>query len=389
MNDPKERVDVDSIDWKNVLPYYVQDPTMLKGEWGPCPFCTGTTTFRIVWERRKEGGSGWYCAKCETGGNLVSVIHEVTGKPFGEIYYELKHKRYNQGMAPSTFVPKVKVAARPEKTPEELRTILRNTWERSLAITEDSPVWKYLSHRVPGLRIEWLGPDVRHHPGMNYRTHDGKDKGRFPVFLQRLVAAGDKTARTLQRCYLTPEGEKVPFVDAKGKSAAKKQMSSPDGPAGGSTRLNNATSRTLALTEGAETGLAVVAKFENKIEVRSMVDCGNLGRADIDWTKYDAIFIYADRDREQEKRATKGQDADEDGVVKIRPGEYHAGQLAEKLRELGKRVTVIASVQEGVDFCDIWKLQHERRTKRLAERAARQEEKERLRQQTKTFRRAA
>lgn len=222
MKDPKERVDVNSIDWKNVLPFYVQDRKILSGKWGPCPFCSGSSSFRVVWERRGKGGSGWYCAICETGGDLVSVIHEVTQKPLAEIYSELREKRYNQGMAPSTFIPKV--VARREKTPEEQRAILRNTWEGSLAITEDSPVWKYLSHRVPGLRLEWLGPDVRYHPGLMYKDHDGKYKGKFPVMLQRLVAAGDKTARTLQRIYLTPEGEKVPFVDAKGKSAAKKQM---------------------------------------------------------------------------------------------------------------------------------------------------------------------
>ncbi|MCY1254243.1 hypothetical protein D9M68_103720 [compost metagenome] len=91
---------------------------------------------------------------CETGGDLVGVIHEVTGKPLAEIYSELREARYNQGMAPSTFIPKV--VARPEKTPEEYRAILRNTWERGLAITEDSPVWKYLCHRVPGLRLDWL-----------------------------------------------------------------------------------------------------------------------------------------------------------------------------------------------------------------------------------------
>lgn len=386
MNDSKERVDVNSIDWRNVLPQYVQDQKILSGKWGPCPFCSGSSTFRVVWERRGKGGSGWYCAKCETGADLVSLIHEVTGKPLAEIYYELREKRYNQGRAPTTLIPKVVV--RPDSSPEERRAILRNTWERSLAVTEDSPVWKYLSHRVPGLRIEWLGPDVRHHPGLAYKADNGKHMGKFPVMLQRLVAAGDKTARTLQRIYLTPQGEKVPFVDAKGRSAAKKQMSSPDGPAGGSTRLNNAVSRTLALTEGAETGFAVVAKYENKIEVRSMLDCGNLSRADIDWSRYDTIIIYADRDREQEKRAAKGEDGEE-GVIKIRPGEYHAGLLADRLRAMGKRVLVIASVQEGVDFCDIWKLQYERRAKRLAERAVRQQEKERLRQQAQEFRRAA
>ncbi|WP_321816986.1 MULTISPECIES: toprim domain-containing protein [unclassified Paraburkholderia] len=385
MNDSQEKVDLESVDWRNVLPYYVQDENTLSGRWGACPFCTGSSTFRIIWERRGKGGSGWYCAKCETGGNLISVIHEVTGKPIGEIYYELRTKRYNQGMAPAIVVPKV--TSRPVRNPEELRSELRATWESSLAITAASPVWSYFSNRIPGLRAEWLGPDIRYHQGLPYYL-DGKFKGKYPVFLQRLVAAGDKLARTLQRCYLTAEGEKVPFVDSKGKSAAKKQMSSPDGPAGGSTRLNNAVSRTLALTEGAENGLAVVAKHENKIEVRSLLDCNNLSNADIDWGRYDTILIYADRDREQEKRATKGTGGEE-RVIRIRPGEHHADLLAAKLRAMGKRVVIIASVQEGVDFCDIWKLQYERRTKRLADRAVRLEQKERLREQTKSFRRAA
>ncbi|WP_152624192.1 hypothetical protein [Cupriavidus sp. IDO] len=168
-----------------MLPDYVQDQKILSGKWGPCPFCSGGSTFRVVWERRGKGGSGWYCAKCETGGDLVGVIHEVTGKPLAEIYSELREARYKQGMAPSTFIPKV--VARPEKTPEEYRAILRNIWERGLAITEDSPVWKYLCHRVPGLHLDWLGPDVR--------------------LLQRLVAAGDKTARTLQRILVACDGQ--------------------------------------------------------------------------------------------------------------------------------------------------------------------------------------
>ncbi|MFK0380316.1 hypothetical protein [Pandoraea sp. NPDC090278] len=366
MIDSEMRVDVNAVDWMEVLPFYIQDAKMLSGRWGACPFCSGEDTFRIVWRRKSDGNTGWYCAKCGTGGNPVAVIHEVTGKPYGEIYYELREKRYNQGKAPTTFHPVV--SARSEMSPEQKRKILRATWDRGVSITEDSPVWKYLSRRVPGLKIEWLGPDVRYHPGLSFKSHDGKDEGKFPVFLQRLVGAGDKVARTLQRCYLTPDGEKVPFLNGKGKSAAKKQMSSPDGPAGGSTRLNNAVSRTLALTEGAETGYAVVAKFENRIEVRSLLDCGNLARADIDWSNYDRVIIFADRDREQERRGVSGNGSTT-GATKVRPGEFHAGILAKQLQAIGKRVTVIASVVEGVDFCDIWSLQYARRAEVSASRA--------------------
>lgn len=223
-------------------------------------------------------------------------------------------------------------------------------------MTADSPVWRYLSGRIPGLKLEWLGPDVRWHPGMDF-WHDNRRQGAFPVMLQRVISSS-MVARTLQRTYLTAEGEKVPFRDSKGRSCAKKQMQSPDGPAGGSIRLNTAVSRTLALTEGTETGLAVVAKYANRIEVRGMLDCGNLARADIDWSQYDLVLIFADRDKV-------------DTRLGARPGEHYAGILASKLSDMGKRVRVIRPVGEKDDFCDIWIRQYAKRENRKVERAAR------------------
>ncbi|WP_321935591.1 toprim domain-containing protein [Paraburkholderia sp. J8-2] len=383
MKDGNERVDVTKVDWLNVAPYYLDDKDLLSGLWTTCPMCSGSKCFRIIWDSRK-GGTAWYCAKEETGGSgLVSVIHEITGKPIGEIFAELRSKNYNQGRPP--LVPATPAKAYKKKSPDEARAALRRVWESSRPITEETPAWTYLSGRIPGLRIEWLGPDLRFHPGIDFWM-DEKLQGRFPVFLQRLVAAGDLTARTLQRCFLLPNGQgKIAFINKDGEpESAKKEMASPAGPQGGSIRLNTCVSRRVALTEGAENGLAVVAKYENRIEVRSMLNCGNLEKADLDWSRYDEVIIYADRDSEK-RRKLRGQDES----VLIRAGEHHAGLLAARLRAMGKTVRVIAPIKEGMDFCDVWKLQYERRLQRLADRAVRREERERQRHQAGAERLAA
>jgi putative DNA primase/helicase len=367
MKGNKPKFDPQSVEWENVLPLYIDATYRTEKGWGPCPYCGGANTFRIFYENRK-GKAGWFCSKCDTGGNFVGLINQVTGKPFREIFYELETKNYNNGMPIVVSQPKAAAKKRPEKSPEELRRELQQAWDEARPVTEDSPVWKYLAHRIPGLKLEWIGPDVRCHPGMKY-WHDEKMQGRYPVMLQRLVSS-TRVARTLQRCFLTRDGAKVPFYDAKGRSAAKKQMSSPDGPAGGSIRLNNARSRNLALTEGTETGYSVVAKYENRIEVRGMLDCGNLSRADIDWSLYDRIDIYADRDEFVER-------------LGYRPGEHHAEILAEKLRTMGKAVRIIRPVEDGMDFCDIWIKQYARMKARKEKRAERDQAREAARAQVR------
>lgn len=385
--------DLASVDWSNALPCYL-DNDLLKTKWQKCPLCAAPGKFKLFGQQENGGKGSWYCYGCKKGGDYLKLIQEITEKPYRELFWELENRQYNSGMPLSDRqnIKPVKLDGKKED-PEELKRKLRKAWKESLPITEDTPVWKYLSERIPGLRIEWIGPDVRYHPGMHYMV-DSKSKGRFPVMLQRLVAAGDEIARTLQRLFLTKEGKKVAFVDAEGDPApAKKQMSSPTGPAGGSIRLNTpqfrrpSDARRVAVTEGAETGYAVVAKYENGIEVRSMLDCGNLKNADLDWDRYDEVIIFADRDREQQRRVYKDDGTWE--LQKYRPGEDKAEALMARLNAMGKRVRIIAAIKEGMDFCDIWKLQYERRVIRLAERATRRAEREQRRLAHRPLRQAA
>ncbi|MGF6440538.1 DUF7146 domain-containing protein [Paraburkholderia youngii] len=357
----KDKLDLTMVEWDRVLPCYI-DEQYLGPRWGECPLrdCGGTDTFKVYGDGPKRKGK-WRCCKCNDSGDYLSLIHKITGKSYRELFAEIESKNYNGG-APIKPVSNT-VRAKPkrrEKSPEEKRRELQEAWDGAGPVTEVSAVWKYLSGRIPGLKLEWIGPDVRFHPGMIYYDHNGKSLGKWPVFLQRLRSS-KKEPRTLQRCYLTPDGEKVPFKNAKGEPAAKKQMSSPSGPAGGTIHLNTTRSRKLFLTEGSETGYAVVAKYENRYEVRALLDAGNLARLDLDWDAYDEIVIVADRDKVNKKTG-------------YRPGEHFAEEAAAKAREHGKRVRIPRPVEEGVDFCDIWARQYARMQARVAARAAREAE---------------
>ncbi|MCO1368720.1 DUF7146 domain-containing protein [Burkholderia multivorans] len=353
-----KKLALSNLDWTSIFPHYIDTRFLSgKGRWWTCPLCDGEETFRLF-PAEKDPSGGWHCARCLKGGTGVQLIHEVTGKPYREIYYELETGNYNGGI-PAAVALKVKpVPVRPEKSDEQKCREMQAAWDGAAPVTVGSPVWTYLSTRIPGLRSEWIGRDVRCHPGMEYVDAFGKKQGRFPVMLLRARSQAGKPRR-VHRTFLTAAGEKVPFLTKKGKSRAKLEMSAPAGSFGSSVLLNTTRSRTLAVVEGAETGFAVVARYENRIEVRCMLNCGGLEHADINWNDYDRVIIYADRDKVDSRRG-------------FRPGEHHAQLLADRIRGHGKRVSIVKSVVDGVDFCDVWKLQYQRRAQQRDRLRARQ-----------------
>lgn len=369
------KLNVAELDWPRIFPFYIDSKFLGDGnkKWWACPLCDGEETFKL-YSREKDPKGGWYCARCTKGGDGVALIHEVSGKSYREIFYELRTGNYNGGIPPEVARNVKPVVAKPEKSDAQKCLEMQAAWDEAGPVTLGSPVWVYLSSRIPGLQIEWLGRDVRFHPGMEYVDVWGKRQGKFPVMLLRARSSSGKPCR-LHRTYLTAEGTKVPFLTRKGKSRAKLEMSAPDGSGGASILLNAVRSRTLALVEGAETGFAVVARYRNKVEVRCMRNCGSLEQADIEWSDYDHIIIYADRDKVDPKRG-------------YRPGEHSADILATHLRELGKRVSIPKAVVEGMDFRDVWELQYRKRQERLAafeeRRKLRNEVRERNRTQLRT-----
>ncbi|PQP07849.1 nuclease SbcCD subunit C [Burkholderia cepacia] len=246
-----KKLNLAAIDWPNVFPHYIDSRFLNgKGRWWTCPLCDGEETFRL-YPAEKDPRGGWHCARCLKGGTGVQLIHEVTGKPYREIYYELGTGSYNGGI-PVAVVRKAKpVPVRTEKSDEQKCREMQAAWDGAAPVTVDSPVWTYLSTRIPGLRLEWIGRDVRCHPGLEYVDAFGKKQGKFPVMLQRARSQTGKPRR-VHRTYLTADGQKVPFLTKNGKPRAKLEMSAPAGSFGSSVRLNTTRSRTLALVEGNE-----------------------------------------------------------------------------------------------------------------------------------------
>ncbi|MBN3760981.1 primase-helicase zinc-binding domain-containing protein [Burkholderia sp. Ac-20365] len=371
----RERIDLDKVDWFAVLPAYGIHEDYLKGKLGSCPLpnCGGKTRFKFY----KNASNGrWFCVHCGTG-NGLSLLQQYTGKEWGTLCYEIRTGNYNGGMPVFQPAPPPKEAkGRDDQSDEDKRRALQYAWDhRAPEVTEDSPVWQYISGRVPGLKREWLSPDVAYHPGMTFVDHTGKKLGKYPVMLLR-ARRSDRTPVTLHRTFLTKEGEKVPFVDEQGDSAAKKQMSSPYPLAGASIKLNTAVSRKLDLVEGSETGFARVAACENRREVRSLLNARNLGDADLDWDQYDEIDIYADRDR---LLPDKG----------YRTGQHFAEKIKQKAESQGKRCRIIYAVTEGEDFNDVWKKQYAKREARKAAREAKKKARDEARAQHAELRQAA
>ena len=153
-----------------------------------------------------------------------------------------------------------------------------------------------------------------------------------------VARAVDSTERpiTLHRTYLTSKGDKAPLEDP------KKQMKGIRKLDGAAIRLLEVPqSRTLGLTEGIETGLAVATGYKYRISVWSLLNCGNLALADIPPGRFDKIIIFADHDRMDLKK-------------EYRPGSHFAALLKARLEGMGYQVEIKLPQKEGADFADVW-----------------------------------
>ncbi|MGT2455662.1 DUF7146 domain-containing protein [Cupriavidus basilensis] len=325
------------IDWVKVLTRAQLDVKYLSKRQGPCPLCGGKTRFRFD---NKDDAGTYYCNHCGAG-NGYTLLRAFTGMSNSEALEFLKDETCGSPVGrPATRNDDRSLKAKAEAEARKKRAKLNAAWSGSVAITEASPVWAYLSRRVPGLQLAWLSPDLRYHPAMAYWDIDDEGKpvnrGDWPVILARATRA-DGTPVTLHRTYLSTDGYKAPFVDV------KKQMASPQKLAGAAIRLNYPISRSIKVIvcEGIETGLALVAATGNRIEVWCLLNAGNLAVADIPRDRFDEVIICADRDPLDRKHGW-------------RPGEHYAELLKTRLvtEDFGVRLHVPEN--EGEDYSDLW-----------------------------------
>lgn len=351
------RINFAKVDWTKKLVAAGIDGNCLRlNKAGPCPLCydgkNGGKRFRF--DNKGDMGT-WYCQQCGAG-NGYTLIERYTGMSKVEILKFLDDGTC--GLSSETPIKRFTFEDT-DFSPEQVkknRGKLVQVSTGTVSLTANDPVAQYLRKRVPGCDVSKISQDIRFHPGLKFfeEGEGGRfiNRGTFPTMVARAVDAGGLPI-TLHRTYLTSKGDKAPLEDP------KKQMKGIRKLDGAAIRLIEVPeSRTLGLTEGIETGVAVATGYRYRINVWSLLNCVNLALADIPEGRFDKIIIFADHDRTDLKKG-------------YRPGEHFALLLKERLVKLGYEVEIKIPLEEGTDFADVWcAIQNPEQTIAVKEQAA-------------------
>lgn len=334
-------IDFKKVDWVRKLTdagITNEFPKSLSGNAGPCPVCRGgKDRFRFD---NKGGIGSWWCQQCGPG-NGYQLLLGATGWSPAEVLKFLDDGTVGKTDAPLTPFSFEDNDFSPEKVAKN-RKRLQWAWRTARPLTGRDPASLYLKMRVPGCDIAKLSKALRFHTGMEFWEKDAADKlvnrGKFFALLAQAID-GDQNPITCHRTFLTAAGEKAPFAMVKKQMAGVRKLE------GAAIRVVNVPeSRVLGLTEGIENAVAVATRYRYKMNVWSLLNCGNLELADIPEGRFDKIIIFADHDAVD---LNKGH----------RPGEHHAKLLKARLEAAGYEVELKIPAIEGTDFADVW-MQH-------------------------------
>jgi len=340
-------LDFSNIDWPKAISYCGVDEKFLKKRAGPCPICDGKDRFRFD---NKHGMGNWFCQQCGAGTGF-SLIQKATNKSAATIMRELEEFDPSAVKEDDAIGRPIKLVDE-ELTEEEIernRPLLNWAWDTSRYRNGSDPASKYLRKRVPRVDLGVLSSDIRVHPGMRFCEYSDDNKlvnrGRFWVMLSRVVD-GKGTPINLHRTYLTADGAKAPFEKVKKLMGGVRKLR------GAAVRLNDVPqSRVLGITEGIETGVAVLTGYRNKLPVWSLINAHNLSIADIPREQFDRVIIFSDHDRVVKTKKVFTCECCKDGH---RPGIHYAKLAKAKLESEGFEVEIKTPKEEGDDFADVW-----------------------------------
>ena len=200
------------------------------GKHSPCPICQGTDRFR--WDN-KEGYGGYFCNQCvKKSGDGFNLVMGVLRVDFKEAVRVIKE------VIGQSNISRIKKDPEPKMS----KDLLRKIYLESKPIIAGDPVSLYLRRR--GLKV--VSAKLRYHPS----CYEPETHTKMPAMLATYTLP-DGTAITMHRTFLTNDGQKANIENPKKILPALRKMS------GGAIRLFDIEGKTLNITEGIETALAV------------------------------------------------------------------------------------------------------------------------------------
>ena len=341
-----DRIDLNGIPWRLVLPQLGVAEEYLKGVHGPCPACGGKDRFRFANHHGNRSGPEigmWHCNQCGSG-NGFELVRQTTGLSDAEIFQRLKEiigRCDKRPMGITLEAAAGMIRKNPEEDGRKTAGKLSALWQEAKKLTGNDPVSRYLRERVPDCDLDRIGCDVRHHPALPYYCDSQSGEsgqrrllGVYPGMILRIRALCGRPI-SIHRTFLTEKGEKASVPNVKKLMTGTRTLN------GAAIRVFDTDSRILGVCEGFETGLAIARARKYGISVWSLINAGNLAKADIPGDRFDKVLVFADDDPIDKNRG-------------YRPGEHAAEVLKERLKTEGFETEVIMPKHQGQDFADVW-----------------------------------
>jgi putative DNA primase/helicase len=281
------------------------ESALLTGKYVDCPLCQKRKKFRF-----DDLGCGRWICVCGAGDGF-QLLQQLFGWSFKVAASKVEEVAGSAPVRPVDAGP----------SDESKLRMLRRAWAESIEVRRGDVVHRYMGGR--GLRVSGL-QNIRLHPGMTYRDVDGKDCGKFPVMLAKVIAPSG-TGVSLHRTYLNTDGTRLQVDDAK-------KLMPGLGIAGAAVRLSGLAEE-IGVAEGIETAVAASQLFN--VPVWSCISAGGL-ESFVPPAGVKRVVVFGDNDA-----SFTGQAA--------------AYSLAKRMTLAGIPARVMLPEVVGADWCDVLK----------------------------------
>ena len=253
--------------WRGILMSLGVPENALRNKHGPCPLCGGEDRFRFD---DSEGRGTWICNQCGAGDGMKLAM-SYTGKTFSEVAPLI------DGM-----VGNIKFeTAKSERTPEQVRDTLRDTWRATREITPGDVAHRYLASRgLDGL----IYPKALR---FAEKLRDGEG-GIRPCMVAMVGLPGQEKFVSMHRTFLKPDGS------GKAEMEAPRKLMPGSIPDGACVMLSEFSGGSLGIAEGIETALAASALYD--MPVWSALNATML-RKWIPPEGCDSVAVFGDNDK--------------------------------------------------------------------------------------------